>query len=343
MLRLVLILGVWSVVGLQSQADESNEQKSTAAASSNAVVETEATAKISREEEAIREQLRAYVQTFNTHDAAKVVAYWTADAVSVNVDSGERTVGRKRLQEDFTKFFEEHPKSQLSGQVDSLRNIRPDVALAEGHVTLLVSESEPVETAFSAILVKEDGKWLISNSQERSIPTPESAADALSELEWLVGHWQDDTDDALVDTTVRWSENRAFLIRAFHVEHLDGETFQGTQVIGWDPLNKQIRTWTFNSDGSFGEGFASKNGDDWMLKMSHIQGDGRVSTGTQVITRVDDNTIRVQTIGETLDGQPIPASDPVTVVRVDDAPATEAEATKAEAVEVETSDKGVSP
>ena len=136
-------------------------------------------------------------------------------------------------------------------------------------------------------------------------------------------------------TTVRWSESRAFLIRSFNVQHDDGDSLSGTQVIGWDPLNKQIRSWTFHSDGSFGEGFASKNDKDWMIKMSHVHGDGRVSSGTQVITRVDDDTLSVQTIGETIDGELVPASDPVTVVRIEDADAA--------ADEVEATDKGESP
>jgi uncharacterized protein (TIGR02246 family) len=275
-------------------------------------------AEASADETAIRAELQAYLKVFNEHDAAGVCSHWTTDCVSVDVTSGERTVGRENLQKDFAEFFKEHPQSRLSGRVETLRMIRPDVALAEGQVTLVSGEGDPVESAFSAVLVKEGDKWLISNSQEREIPAPQSASDALKELEWLVGHWQDDINDAHVDTTVRWSANGAFLVRSFHVEHADSETFQGTQVIGWDPLNKQIRTWTFNSDGSFGEGFASKNGEDWMLKMAHVLSDGRVSSGTQVISRVDDDTIRVQTIGETVDGEPVPASDPVTVVRVEE-------------------------
>ena len=50
--------------------------------------------------------------------------------------------------------------------------------------------------------------------------------------------------------------------------------------------------------------------------MNQMQSDGRLASGTSVITRVDNDTIEVQKIGESIDGEPIPASEPVTVVRV---------------------------
>jgi hypothetical protein len=107
------------------------------------------------------------------------------------------------------------------------------------------------------------------------------------------------------------------LIRSFRVQLADeDEPRQGTQVIGWDPRHKQIRSWTFDSDGSFGEGTWSKNGDDWLVRMGHTQWDGRLTSGTQVITRVDNNTVTVQAIGSEVDGEPVPASEPVTVRRV---------------------------
>ena len=110
--------------------------------------------------------------------------------------------------------------------------------------------------------------------------------------------------------------SRAFLIRSFEATFDDGEPLSGTQIFGWDPRAQQIRTWTFNSDGSFGDGTVSKNGDEWMVKMNQMQSDGRLASGTSVITRVDNDTIEVQKIGESIDGEPIPASEPVTVVRV---------------------------
>jgi hypothetical protein len=157
-----------------------------------------------------------------------------------------------------------------------------------------------------------------SNSPEGDVLPSASPHEALQELEWLIGTWQDQSEDARVVTTVRWSPNRAFLIRSFTAQFADEEQ-QGTQIIGWDPSSRQIRTWIFHSDGSFGQGTISRHDDAWMLKMSQTLSDGRTAAGTQVITRVDDDTITVQVIGESVDGELLPTSDPVTVVRTADA------------------------
>jgi len=64
--------------------------------------------------------------------------------------------------------------------------------------------------------------WLIRNSRERDVRPPTSPHEALQDLEWLIGTWQDQSEDAQVITTVRWSPNRAFLIRSFTAQATSG-------------------------------------------------------------------------------------------------------------------------
>jgi uncharacterized protein (TIGR02246 family) len=265
-------------------------------------------------QEAIHQRLQSYVAAFNQQDAGAVAAFWSSDCVSTAEDSGQRIEGREALQQYFAEFFQEAPSARLAGQITAIQMIRPDVAVIEGQTTLVVADAEPVVSVFAATLVKDGKEWLISNSREHDVPSTASPREALQELDWLTGTWQDASEDARVITSVRWSPNQAFLIRSFTAQFADQER-QGTQIIGWDPLNRQIRTWTFNSDGSFGQGTVSRHDDSWMLKMSQTLSDGRVAAGTQVVTRVDDNTMTVQVIGETIDGELIPTSGPVTVVR----------------------------
>jgi hypothetical protein len=44
--------------------------------------------------------------------------------------------------------------------------------------------------------------------------------------------------------------------------------------------------------------------------------DGRLASGTQVITQIDSDTITVQTIAKEVDGVPEPTAEPVTMKRV---------------------------
>lgn len=264
----------------------------------------------------VRAQLKTYVDTFNRHEAKALVAFWTEDAVSVQEETGDRTVGHTELLAEFEQFFQDYPVARVAGTVEHVRFVGPDVAIAEGKITLVTGTDEPTQSAFTAVLKKQGDQWLIASSYERDLPVPATPYDGLKEIEWIVGTWQDQTEGASVFTTVQWSPKRTFLIRSYEATFADGEGESGTQIFGWDPLAKQIRTWTFHSDGSFGDGTVSRNGSDWMIKMNQVHSDGRLASGTSVITRVDDDTIQVQKIGESLDGEPVPASEPVTVVRV---------------------------
>ncbi len=267
----------------------------------------------------IWQALRGYLEAFNKHDAEAVAALWMPQGVYVDRSTGERIAGRAALEKDFAATFKEKPHAQLSGTLKSVRFIRPDVVSAEGEAVESPNATETASnrTAFSAIFVLQDGRWLIDSIQESDIPPPQPQTAALTDLEWMVGHWVDKSKDARVDTVVRWSPRHAFLIRSFTIRtSQDSEPDQGTEIIGWDPHTKQLRSWTFLSDGSFGEATWSKDGTTWTRKGTQTLGDGRSASGTQVITRVDDNTTSVELIAKEIDGEPQPASDPLTVVRV---------------------------
>jgi uncharacterized protein (TIGR02246 family) len=274
--------------------------------------------KPSPEQDEIEKTARAYADAFNNRDAKTLASLWAPEGVYTNRETGERTAGRESIQSQFAEILKEPSAKRLSVALNDVRLIKSDVAIADGRALVTVAdEAGTKSTAFSAVFVKQGDQWLLDSVHETQAPTPPTPRAALAELEWLVGAWIDDSDDANVATSVRWSPHEAFLIRSFRVQLPDDdEPREGTQVIGWDPRNKQIRSWTFDSDGSFGEGTWSKNGDDWLVRMSHTLADGRVASGTQVISRVDSDNLTVQSIGSEVEGEPTPTADPVKVTRV---------------------------
>lgn len=267
--------------------------------------------------DAVNKRFDSYLDVFNKNDAEAVAQFWSQSAVSVDNETGERAVGRDAILGDFKSFFEEHPGTKLTGHVDQVRILGGDVAIVEGETTLFATGDEPVSSFFSAILVQESGKWMIESSKESEIPSPSTAKSALKKLSWLIGNWRDQTAGVAVNTTVRWSANQSFLVRSYRAVYDTGELFEGSQIIGWDPRGKNYRTWVFNSDGSFGEGSVSHSDGGCRIKMSYVLTDGQTSSTTQIITRVDADTIRVEKIGQSIDGTPSPAGSSITVVRVD--------------------------
>jgi uncharacterized protein (TIGR02246 family) len=269
----------------------------------------------------IQEAFQAYVDAFNKHDAKALADLWMPKGIYLDRSTGERIEGHDALEKDFTSTFKEKPSSKLSGTLQTVRFIRPDVVSAEGEAveTPKEGESEANKTSFSTIFVRQDGRWLIDSIQETDKPPTQTPTAVLADLEWMVGHWVDKSDQARVDTVCRWSPRRAFLVRSFTIKTgQDAEPDQGTEIIALDPKTKQIRSWTFLSDGSFGEATWTKDGKDWKREGRQTLSDGRTASGTQVISRVDDNTTTVELIAKEIDGEPQPATDPLTVVRVPD-------------------------
>ena len=267
------------------------------------------------DEEAVRQALRDYVEAFNKQELESVAKAWAEDAEHVDRQTGERTTGRDVIAADLAETFKTNPGLRLSGRVEHVRMITPDVAAIDGVTTVSSPGDEPEETAFSGIVIQHDGRWVIKLLEESPVPVPATAQDALRELEWLVGGWVDESEAATVATNVRWSPSQAFLIRSYAVETADGVTHEGTQIIGWDPRSRQIRSWTFDSNGSFGDGVWTRTDDGWLIKSTQTLADGRAASGTYVFTPDGNDALSVQLIGHEIEGEPQPSNPAIRVVR----------------------------
>jgi hypothetical protein len=89
----------------------------------------------------------------------------------------------------------------------------------------------------------------------------------------------------------------------------------GLQVIGWDPVAKQIRSWIFDSGGGFGEGLWTKKDNRWNIQATGTLPDGSKSSSVNIITFVDDNTLTWQSVNREAGGEILPNVDEVVAVR----------------------------
>ncbi|MGI9470211.1 MAG: YybH family protein [Rubripirellula sp.] len=282
------------------------------------------------DEVAVKKMVSDYADAFNNKNIESVTNFWTPEGLHIDRETGERTEGRDAILDDIRESFSSAPDAKIQGRIDVLRLIRPDVASVEGRVTVSAPGVDPAETDFSAILVSSDGKWMIERIEERPVPAPSTSYDALRELEWLVGSWRDDGNSMRIDNVFRWSDNGAFLIRSFGMQADDGSSQSGTQVIGWDPRSQEIRSWSFNSDGSFGDAVWSKSGKDWLVKSSQTLSDGVAASGTFVLAREGEDRLSIRLMGHEVEGEPQPAEGSVTVTRVVESSVDATEPTSAE-------------
>ncbi len=269
----------------------------------------------SADEGSVREAINAYVIAFNSKDLATIETLWGENAVHIDQQSGERTTGRGDILKDIQSVFKNTSTLSLAGSVENVRIIKDDVATVDGTV-MLSTGGTPTVNQFSAILLKRDGQWTIDTLEERAINPPATAANALRELDWLVGEWQDTTSETPVRVLVKSAIGGSFLVRSFEANLDDGAPLQSTQIIGWDPRAQLFRSWTFNADGSFGDGLWTRNNDQWMIKSTQTLADGRAASGTYVMTLQNADAFTVQLVGREIEGEPQPASEVVTVERV---------------------------
>ena len=269
----------------------------------------------SADEQAIRANAQLYVKAFNSRDAKALAALWAPHAVYINRDTGKRFEGREAIETALRTMFKKRDTARLSVEVQSVRFVTASVAVEDGLATIVDGDDEPEQTNYTAVNVKAGGKWLIDSVRETVVPPPAGAAEHLKSLEWLVGQWNDSDDEATIHSTYRWSANRAFLIHAFSVQMGDAIQMRGMQVIAWDPAEKRIRSWAFDSDGGFAEGAWQQDGNRFVIRSKSTLPDVKRGTAINVIRKIDDDHMAWSSTARHVDDEMLPNIDEVVVVR----------------------------
>lgn len=267
------------------------------------------------DEAAIRKSVESYTEAFNKQDAKALAAHWSPEAVYTNPLSGEAAVGREAIEQQFAANFANLKGAKLETTVNSIRFISPNVAVENGTARVIVGDTKPTESSYSAIHVKREGKWLIDRVTEEDVPEVVSNYEKLKGLEWMIGTWVDADERSSVQSTCQWSKNRNFIVRSFSITVGDRLDESGIQIIGWDPSAKQIRSWVFDSDGGIGEGTWTNKGNKWFIQAKDTSADGRKLISQNVLTMVDNDRFTWQSVDRQSDGALLPNIDEVIVVR----------------------------
>jgi uncharacterized protein (TIGR02246 family) len=271
------------------------------------------------DEAAIRKSDNAYVEAYNKRDAKALAALWSPEAVYIDPETGDEAVGRDEIEKEFAATFEDLKDAKLEVNVESIRFLSPNVAVENGTARVIGPEGEPDESSYAALFVKREGKWLLDRvTEEVTAAPPEpspSSYEHLKELEWMIGSWIDQDEDATVQTDCQWTKNQNFLNRSFAVVVGEQVDMAGMQLIGWDPVAKQIRSWLFDSEGGFAEGKWTRKGDRWLIQMDGTLADGRKTTAVNIMTRVNDDSFTWQSVNRAVGGDVLPNVDEVLVVR----------------------------
>jgi uncharacterized protein (TIGR02246 family) len=269
------------------------------------------------EEKALAQTAEALATAFNKGDAKALAALWSETGVLVSRETGERLKGRQDIAREYTGQLARFKGIQMAITLDSMRLITPDVASLQGTAKISRTGEPPAENAFTMILVKKSGKWLIDSlKEEAETVVSVSHYEHLKELEWMIGEWVQKDKDVEVRIVCSWKANKNFMSRFFTVKVKGEITHQGSQFVGWDPIQQHIRSWVFESDGTFGEGIWQRDGNRWTIKAHGVLPEGKRTTATQVITKIDADQYRWQSLARAVGGRPLPNTEETILTRL---------------------------
>ena len=116
--------------------------------------------------------------------------------------------------------------------------------------------------------------------------------DRLKDLEWMVGEWVDEGSGFRGPGRLPVVGGRELPDPIFTVKSQGKPVMTVSQRIGWDPLARQIRSWEFDSEGGFGEGRWSRDGDRWVIKHTGVRPEGTPASSTNIMLRERPDLVR---------------------------------------------------
>jgi uncharacterized protein (TIGR02246 family) len=261
------------------------------------------------------QRTQEFVAAFNKGDAKAVAGFWAPEGIYVD-QRGHEYKGRAAIEKLYERVFAGQKGAKLDVTIKSIRKIAANVAIEEGMTVVTLPDGGPPTVGrFSAVLVQKDDLWYFESVTE-SIAPPPSNAQHFEDLDWLLGDWKGVAEKGESATaSYTWEENRNFITCAF-TSTLNGvPVVGGTQWIGWDAVDKLIRSWSFYSGGGVGEAVWTKDGEAWSIKSVVKTGHGKKVLVTNVLTKIDADHLTWQATKLTVDGKALPDAAPIKMKR----------------------------
>jgi uncharacterized protein (TIGR02246 family) len=262
---------------------------------------------------AVREATRQFARAFEKGDAQAVAAAFTESGEYLN-DDAPPIHGRAALAKAYADFFAKKVDLKLESKSNKVRFVGQDTAVEEGTFTAKAKDQPTRTSRYSALFVRQEGKWLIAILKEWGDDSTEQAE--ITDIAWLIGTWESTGGDATARTSYEWAPNKKFIIARYTITPKDGKPMIGTQVIGVDPSTDTIRSWTFDADGGIGEATWAWDDGRWAIDSDATLSDGSDTTALNFLTKTGEDTFTWKSVKRTLEGDELPDIGPITVKRV---------------------------
>jgi uncharacterized protein (TIGR02246 family) len=236
------------------------------------------------EESAIRASVDAFAAAFNKHDAKAIGNLFLPDAYAVT-EEGDLLEGREAIAQEFADLFEENPQAKMEVSIDLIKFVGSDLAFEFGTTRMTPGPGQSPELSrYTVVHVKRNGQWSMALARDTDVDALTSH-DQLEQLGWLVGEWIDESPDAVVMTSCRWSPDGNYLLQDIEVKRAGKTAMTISQRIGYDSVRKCIRSWAFDSLGGFVESNWTRTDDAWVIKATGVSNEREDCSATNRIER----------------------------------------------------------
>ncbi|QDT64182.1 YybH family protein [Calycomorphotria hydatis] len=247
--------------------------------------------------QAIRQLVESYVEAYNSGDSEGVAKLYADNAELI--DAGGTTYrGRGNIKAEYEAFFETHPEASIRINVTKLTFVAPATAIEEGQTeSRLTDDAKPSKSKYIAMLVKSGDDWKIASVRDSEVPL--EGGEELEQLSWMVGQWIDEGPESLMEIDCYWHESGSYLMRDFRIKIGGLLASSGTERIGWDPIQKKIRSWLFDSAGGFLQGTWVPTETGWEIATQGFRADGEPIHATYVVTPLRDDEYHMNAMNRT--------------------------------------------
>jgi len=218
-------------------------------------------------------------EAFNAGDADAVAAIFLPDGELID-DSGTVHLGHTEIKALVKAFQEAYPGAKTEAQVESVRGVA-GLVLVDGTRVITDKDGKGLSVLrFATIWKKTDAGLKLASLRDVSEALPPTPHEALEGLAWIVGEWVNESGDTKVNLNYRWDDNGNFIVGDVNITSGDQVLMKSFQRIAWDASQGKFRSWTFDSDGGFGEGVWNATANGLVMQNSAVGPDGLRGTAT---------------------------------------------------------------
>lgn len=240
-------------------------------------------AALSPAEAEVAASAKKLMDAFNQGNAAQVLDMFLPDAELID-EAGTVYVGKEEIGNLMKAFFERYPGVQTTSELESIRLVA-GLAMVDGSRSMSDKEGKSVSLVrFVSVWKKTDAGYKIVSLRDVNEPIPPTPREALEQLSWLVGSWVNQGSDGKVEMDYRWAEDASFIVGDLSVVAADGrQVMKSFQRIAWDASAGTYRSWTFDSDGGWGEATWMATDEGWALQSKAVTPQGAIGSATVTI------------------------------------------------------------